>query len=94
MRPLLSVASLLGLLLLGSQMTCAEVANYWNEDDQRPGKKDGGDTDGGDNVWRCYMGTPTKESELLDRCTEAERIDRASSIPAATWDGTSPLPYQ
>jgi hypothetical protein len=40
------------------------------------------------------MGTPSKEEELLNRCTEAERIDRPSAIPPAKWDGKSPLPYQ
>ncbi len=85
--------SLFGLLLLCSQMTCAEVASFWDGEDPRQMNKDGGSTDGGDGMWRCYMGTPTKESELLDRCTEAERIDRASAIPPATWDGQSPLPF-
>jgi hypothetical protein len=93
-RTLFAGLSVAGLLLLCSQMTCAEVANYWNVEDPQTMKKDGGGSDGGDDIWRCYMGTPTKESELLDRCTEAERIDRASAIPAATWDSKSPLPFQ
>lgn len=94
MRALLTFLSACGLVLLCSQMTCAEVANFWNEDDPRQMNQDGGTPDGGDDKWRCYMGAPTKESELLDRCTEAERIDRASAIPTATWDGKSPLPFQ
>lgn len=93
-RTLRTGLSVAGLLFLSSQMMCAEVANYWNVEDPQTMKKDGGGSDGGDDIWRCYMGTPTKESELLDRCTEAERIDRASAIPAATWDGKSPLPFQ
>lgn len=84
----------LSLVLLCSQMTCAEVATFWNDDDPRPMNSDGGNTDGGDGIWRCYMGVPSKEDELLNRCTEAERIDRASAIPATTWDAKSPLPFQ
>ncbi len=83
-----------GLLFITSQITCAEVANYWNEDNQPQKPTDGGDVDGGDGMWRCFMGTPSKEEELLNRCTEAERIDRPSAIPTATWDGKSPLPFQ
>jgi hypothetical protein len=83
-----------GLLFLTSQMTCAEVASYWNDDNRPPMTGDGGDVDGGDGMWRCFMGTPSKEEELLNRCTEAERIDRPSAIPTATWDGKSPLPFQ
>ncbi len=83
-----------GLLFIASQMTCAEVASYWNDDNPPPSSGDGGTPDGGDGMWRCFMGTPTKEDELLNRCTEAERIDRPSAIPKATWDGKSPLPFQ
>ncbi|MBL9003731.1 MAG: hypothetical protein JNJ46_05755 [Myxococcales bacterium] len=83
-----------GLLFVTSQMTCAEVANFWGEDTPQQKPSDGGDTDGGDGMWRCFMGTPSKEEELLNRCTEAERIDRPSAIPPAKWDGKSPLPYQ
>lgn len=82
------------LLFVTSQMTCAEVANFWDDDNRPQTGKDGGDVDAGDGMWRCFMGTPSKEDELLNRCTEAERIDRPSSIPTATWDGKSPLPFQ
>ncbi len=40
------------------------------------------------------MGTPTTELQLLNRCTDAEKIERGTHIPATTWDGQLPLPYE
>lgn len=40
----------------------------------------------------CFTGVPTTELELLNRCTDADRIDRATRVPTALWDGAGPLP--
>jgi hypothetical protein len=86
----------LALLLLASQLRCAEAESGWNGDDAAtadlPGGGDGG-TDGGEDSTKCYTGTATSELQLLNHCTEAERVERATKIPTKTWDGKSPLPY-
>ena len=97
----LGSAGLFGLglfaLLLGtSQLRCANADGGWESDasvnNPDGGRGDGGNPDGGEDV-RCFTGTATTELQLLNHCTEAEHVDRASSIPAKTWDGKSPLPY-
>lgn len=40
----------------------------------------------------CFMGTPQSERELLNRCTDAERVDRPHRVPERVWDGRGPLP--
>lgn len=82
-----------GLGFVCTQMTCAEVTGAWTNDDPPNMSMDGGAGDGGDNMWRCFMGVPATETELLNRCTEAERVERASAIPADKWDGKT-LPFQ
>lgn len=81
--------------LLASQLHCAEAESGWKIDDPSmsdlPGNGDGG-TDGGDDGVHCYNGTATSELQLLNHCTEAEHVDRATHIPTTTWDGQSPLP--
>lgn len=87
---LLSGTLLLGLTVLLGTLRCAESTSPWTEEDlvrQRDGSADGGEQD-----WRCFMGMPKLEAELLDRCTSAERIDRMSLIPPKTWDPKTPLP--
>jgi hypothetical protein len=98
-RPLFgSLKRWLALALLGgtlavaaSVLNCAEVQQDWPLGDS--GNSDGGDnrTDGG-GPWRCFTGTATNESQLLNHCTESEPINRPSNIPPTTWDGKSPLP--
>lgn len=81
--------------LLASQLHCAEAEVGWRGDDpgqgDLPGNGDGG-LDGGDDGVHCFTGTATTELQLLNHCTEAEHVDRASHIPPTTWDGKSPLP--
>lgn len=92
MRRALFAFSFVALAFIASQMTCAE-AESGGDYPPYGNKSDGGtDKPDGDDLWQCFTGTATNEAELLDHCTEAERVDRASSIPATTWDGTSPLP--
>ncbi|MCS6913948.1 MAG: hypothetical protein RMK29_14410 [Myxococcales bacterium] len=52
---------------------------------------DAGQTEGGQGP-ACFSGEPQTELELLNRCTDAERIERAHRIPAHLWDGQGPLP--
>ena len=80
--------------LLASQLHCAEAEVGWKNDDPGQGDMPGGDggRDGGDDGVHCFTGTATTEVQLLNHCTEAERVDRASHIPMTTWDGKSPLP--
>ncbi|MFT3754967.1 MAG: hypothetical protein QM769_03305 [Pseudoxanthomonas sp.] len=84
------------LLLGASQLRCANAEGGWEGDasvnNPDGGRSDGGNPDGGEDV-RCFTGTATTELQLLNHCTEAEKVERASSIPAKTWDGKSPLPY-
>lgn len=40
----------------------------------------------------CFMGTPQSERELLNSCTDAERVLRPHRIPDRVWDGRGPLP--
>lgn len=70
---------------------CAEVeSGGWNDWDNPNG--DGGvKPQPGDMAWHCFTGTPATEEQLLDRCTEAERVDRPSNIPVTTWDPKDPL---
>lgn len=87
----------LAALLLGtSQLHCALSEAGWQSDastsDPDGGHPDGGNSDGGADV-RCFTGTATTELQLFNHCTEAEHVDRASMIPAKTWDGKFPLPY-
>jgi len=85
-----------GLLLLASQLRCAAADMAWKPDDpgnsDLPGGGDGG-TDGGDDFSHCFNANATSELQLLNHCTSAEHVDRATKIPTKTWDGTSPLPY-
>jgi hypothetical protein len=84
------------LVVCCGQLSCAEVDGGWDPDDPPNKPGDGGshgDMPDGDGVWRCYTGVPTTEEQFLNRCTEAEHVDRPSSIPPATWDGKSPLPF-
>lgn len=81
-----------GLIFATSQMTCAEAVQDWGDD---PGRRDGGHGDGGDGgdgVWHCYTGNATTDDQYLNHCTEAERVDRATYVPATTWDPKNPLP--
>lgn len=84
------------LVVFCGQLSCAEVDGGWDPDD--PGKPgdggSGGDMPDGDGVWRCYTGVSTTEEQFLNHCTEAERVERPSSIPPMTWDGKSPLPFR
>ena len=84
-----------GLLLLASQLRCADAEIGWSSDDAStsdlPGRGDGGD--GGTDPTACFTGTATNELQLFNHCTEAEHVNRATKIPAKTWDGKSPLPY-
>ena len=43
-------------------------------------------------VIKCFAGTPQTEAELLNRCTDAERIVRPHRVPMTVWDGKGPLP--
>ncbi len=80
--------------LLASQLHCAEAETGFGDDpsmsDMPGGGGDGGDL--GDDGVHCYNGTATSELQLLNHCTEAEHVDRATHIPTTTWDGQSPLP--
>lgn len=80
--------------LLASQLHCAEAEVGWKNDDPGQGdmRLDGGGGDGFDDGVHCFTGTATTEVQLLNHCTEAERVERATHIPQATWDGKSPLP--
>ena len=82
------------LVLLASQLHCAEAEVGWRSDDpgqsDLPGGGDGGLDDGGGV--QCFTGTATTEPQLLNHCTEAEHVDRPTHIPTTTWDGKSPLP--
>ncbi len=81
--------AVVGLCVTVSQMTCAEVEmQQWPDD----GRRDGGTGSDGDGAWHCYTGSPSTEEQFLNRCTNAERIERPSNIPPMTWDGRSPLP--
>ena len=78
--------------LMSSQLRCADANNHFMDDGDPMLTGDGGTkTDMADGL--CFMGTPQTESQLLNRCTDAERIERGSHIPSSTWDGTSSLPY-
>ena len=82
------------LVLLASQLHCAEAEVGWRSDDSSqsdlPDGFDGGLDDGGGV--QCFTGTATTEPQLLNHCTEAEHVDRPTHIPTTTWDGKSPLP--
>lgn len=80
-----------GLAIFGSQITCAEVqGSDWSDSDSR---RDGGlGQADGDGTWHCFTGTALTEEQFLNRCTDAERIERPSHIPQSVWDGKSPLP--
>jgi hypothetical protein len=95
-RSLLLVLGLGLFVLLGSQLHCADVAGDWGTNDggdsDMPGNGDGG-ADGGYDGVHCYTGTATSELLLLNHCTDAEHVDRATHIPKTTWDGQSPLPF-
>lgn len=89
----LGVAGFLGLATGASQLSCAEAFVDWNIDEGSDNPNpDGGPADGDVTPDRCYTGTPTSEPQFYNKCTEAERIERTSNIPAMTWDGKSPLP--
>ncbi|HND10180.1 MAG TPA: hypothetical protein PLY80_07070 [Pseudomonadota bacterium] len=81
------------LLLFASQLRCAD-ANNFIEDDDPALTGDGGVQKGDLAEGPCFMGTPQTEPNLLNRCSDAERIERGSKIPASLWDGQSPLPYE
>jgi len=86
---------LLAALALGtSQLRCADANNYIVDDADDPGVTGDGGTKGDMAEGPCFMGTPMTEVQFFNRCTDAERIERGSHIPATTWDGQSPLPYQ
>lgn len=78
-----------GALLLAP--SCASTDGGQGEDLAQPAG-DGGAGDGGADPMGCFMGNPQTEPELLNRCTEAERIERPSRVPAELWDGKAPLP--
>lgn len=83
---------LLALGLVCSQVRCAGADNYFTDDGNPMVSGDGGTKpDLAEGL--CFMGTPQNEGQLLNRCTDAERIERGSHIPSSTWDGTSTLPY-
>ncbi len=83
---------LFALGLACSQVRCADANNYFSDDGDPILSGDGGTKpDLAEGL--CFMGTPQNESQLLNRCTDAERIERGSHIPSSTWDGTSSLPY-
>ena len=84
---------LTALALLGSQLRCADANNYITEDEDPTIIGDGG-AKGDLAEGPCFMGTPTTELQLLNRCTDAEKIERGTHIPATTWDGQLPLPYE
>ena len=67
--------------------------NYLTEDEDPTIIGDGG-AKGDLAEGPCFMGTPTTELQLLNRCTDAEKIERGTHIPATTWDGQLPLPYE
>ena len=73
---------------------CAEVqSGGWPDDGDGPiVLPDGGSPGDADMTWHCFTGTPTTEPQLFDRCTEAERVDRASYIPPTVWMPGTPLP--
>ncbi len=81
------------LVLLASQLRCADANNYFFDDDPAM-VGDGGGPKGDLAEGPCFMGTPQTESNLFNRCSDAERIERGSKIPATLWDGQSPLPYE
>lgn len=39
----------------------------------------------------CFMGNPMTEPELLNKCTDAEKIERPHRVPSKLWDGRTPL---
>ena len=92
----LGAAGVFALLLSASQLHCADAEGGWTDDastnNPDGGRPDGGNGDGGDDT-RCFDGTATTELQLLNHCTGAEQVLRASQIPTKTWDGTTPLPY-
>jgi len=80
-----------GLVATFSQLSCAQVETGWITEE--PARVDGGMMlPDGDGAWHCFTGTATSEEQFLNHCTEAERIERPTNIPLATWDGKSPLP--
>jgi hypothetical protein len=78
--------------LLGAGAACATTDSGDEPDMSLPGPGDGGAGDGGGEPTECFMGTPQSEPELLNRCTDAERIDRRHRVPLMVWDGKGPLP--
>ena len=84
---------LLSLTVAVTGFRCAEVVPGWGDDIDGGHKPDGGDQgDGGDMEWHCFTGTAQTEDQLLNHCTEAERIERATNVPASLWDPQTPLP--
>ena len=94
-RRLMLLLAGVGSVLLASQLRCAEVESGWFDDGNTPpGSGDGGSGGDGGTEVRCFSGTAITEQQLLNRCTEAERVERPSRIPTMTWDGKSKLPYE
>lgn len=82
----------LSLTVAATGFRCAEVVPGWGDIDG-PEVPDGGKVDAADmGEWHCFTGTAQTEEQLLDHCTEAERIDRPTNVPPTVWDPKNPLP--
>jgi len=82
----------LSLSIASFGIFCAEVESGGWGDNPDPGGDGGPKPPEGDMAWHCFTGTAATEEQLLDHCTEAERVDRVSNIPVTTWDPKDPLP--
>src|SRR5688572_17322292 len=81
----------LSLLGLCAASACATTNNN-SEPDMSLSDPDGGVGDGPVEPMGCFMGSPQTEPELLNRCTDAEKVERPGRVPAGQWDGKGPLP--
>lgn len=79
--------------LFSSQLRCAGADNYFTDDADPSVVGDGG-VKGDMAEGPCFMGTPQTEAQILNRCSDAERVERGTHIPPTTWDGSYPLPYE
>lgn len=89
----LSLVVIAGLLAaaIGASSSCAGTGAD-GPDLLSPPDGGGGDQPDDLAIVGCFMGQPLNESQLLNACTDAERIERPHRVPKTVWDGKSPLP--
>jgi hypothetical protein len=90
-RPMLGKAMGWLLAAVCAGPACA-TTGMGEEPDMSMATGDGGMGDAGTEPMGCFMGNPQTEPELLNRCTDAEKVERPGRVPAGQWDGKGPLP--